>query len=187
VDQLLSWAVFPIAAVAVCFGIGLLAARIARVELAPALTPAVGFAAAIALIGIVFQTGIGAVPVTILLVALSIIGFVPRLVGLTARLTGDWLRPGLGAAAALATFCLHIAPEALTGKATFLGYNLLNDTAIHLALIDWIGDHGSRYLHQPPGSFGATINDYVGSRYPLGSHELLAALKPIAGLDPALL
>ncbi len=175
-DQLLSWVVFPIAAVAICFGVGALAARLARVPLAPALVPALGFATSIAVLGIVFATGAGAVPALALLVVLAVAGLV----------AGGWARPGLGAAVGAAAYVLHIAPEALTGKATFLGYDLLNDTAIHLALVDWIGGHGSRYTHQPPGSYGATINDYVGSRYPLGSHELLAALKPLVGVDPAL-
>src|SRR5206468_1716165 len=93
---------------------------------------------------------------------------------------------GFGGLAGFGAYLLHIAPVALTGQATFLGYNLLNDTAIHLALVDWIGDHGSRYIQQPPSSYGAAIHDYVGTRYPLGSHELLAALKPVVGLDPAL-
>jgi hypothetical protein len=76
---------------------------------------------------------------------------------------------------------------ALSGGATFLGYYLLNDTAIHLALVDWIGDHGTRYLQLPPSSYADAIDEYVGSSYPLGSHELLAALHPVSGLDPALI
>jgi hypothetical protein len=178
VDQLLSWVVFPLAAAAICFGTGALAARLARVALEPALLAAVGYAAAIAILGIVFATGVGAVPALIVLIALAVAGLV------TAR---PLPRPRLGAAAGVATYLLHIAPVALTGTATFLGYDLLNDTAIHLSIVDWIGQHGSHWSHQPPGSYGAAINDYVGTRYPLGSHELLAALRPLVGRDPALL
>src|SRR5260370_20442338 len=98
---------------------------------------------------------------------------------------GRVARAGGGAVAGAATFALFIAAVALTGQATFLGYNLLNDTAIHLALVDWIGDHGSRFIAQAPSSYGATVNDYVRTHYPLGSHELPAALKPLVGIDAA--
>src|SRR4051794_16661396 len=177
--ELAAWILFPLIALAICAGIGLLAARIARFEVHPALVPALGFAAAIAVIGPLLQTGAPAWVACVLLVALAVAGVVA---GAPER-----IRPGFGALAGVAAYALHIAPVALTGQATFLGYNLLNDTAIHLALVDWIGDHGSRFIHQPPSSYGATINDYVEARYPLGSHELLAALKPLVGLDPAAL
>ena len=177
-DELLAWVAFPVVALAICAGIGALSARVVRAELDAALLPAVGFAAAIAVLGPLFATGVGALPALALLVALALAGFLANPPART--------RPGFGALTGAATYALHIAPVALTGSATFLGYNLLNDTAIHLALVDWIGDHGSRYVHQSASSYGATINDYVGARYPLGSHELLAALKPIVGLDPAL-
>src|SRR4051794_17406931 len=177
--ELAAWILFPLIALAICAGIGLLAARIARFEVHPALVPALGFAAAIAVIGPLLQTGAPAWVACVLLVALAVAGVVA---GAPER-----IRPGFGALAGVAAYALHIAPVALTGQATFLGYDLLNDTAIHLALVDWIGDHGSRFIHQAPSSYGATINDYVQSRYPLGSHELLAALKPLVGLDPAAL
>jgi hypothetical protein len=177
--ELAAWALFPLAALAVCTGVGLLAARIARAELEPAAIPPLGFAASIVLLGPLCATGAGEAPALALLLAAALTGFVvnpPRA-----------LRPGPGAAAGLATYALYIAPVALSGSATFLGYNLLNDTAIHLALVDWIGDHGSRWLGgQPPSSYIATIDDYVQSRYPLGSHELLAALRPLGGVDAAL-
>ena len=156
---------------------GLLATRVARAEVNPAAIPALGFAAGIAVLGPLFTSGAGGVWGAGLLALLAGAGF---LFGDARR-----MRPSLGAVSGCAVYALHIAPVALTGSATFLGYNLLNDMAIHLALVDWIGDHGSRYLHEPPSSYTSAIDTYVGSGYPLGSHELLAALKPFAGLDPA--
>jgi hypothetical protein len=174
---LLAWLVFPMLALAICAGIGLLAERAAGAELPPALLPALGYGTAIAVLGPVCATGAGGSVAAIVLVLLALAGLV---LGRVRR-----LRPGAGAFAGIAVYALYIAPVALSGEVAFLGYNLLNDTAIHLALVDWIGDHGSHWIEQQPSSYGAAINDYVRSRYPLGSHELLAALKPLVALDPA--
>ena len=174
--ELAAWILFPLIALAICTGLGLFAARLARADVAAPLIPALGFAGAIAVLGPLFTTGANATWGAALLVVLALAGWI----------AGDArrMRPALGAVTGAATYALHLAPVAFTGSATFLGYNLLNDTAIHLALVDWIGDHGSRYLHQSPSSYAAAIDTYVGSGYPLGSHELLAALGPFVGLDP---
>lgn len=195
--ELAAWILFPLIALAICTGVGLLAQRLAGFDAHPALTPALGFATAIAALGPLFQTGAPAIVGCVLLIALAIAGFAIGGSGLRPARSGaspsdddrGWasMRPRWGALAGIAAYALHLAPVAVTGQATFLGYNLLNDTAIHLALVDWIGDHGSRFIHQAPSSYGAAINDYVGPRYPLGSHELLAALKSVVGLDPAAL
>ena len=176
-DELLAWALFPLIALAVCTGLGLLAERAAGTRVQAATIPALGFAAAIVILGPLFATGSDGSVGAALVALLAGAGFV---LGDRAR-----LRPRLGAVAGAAAYALHLAPVALTGTATFLGYNLLNDTAIHLALVDWIGDHGSRYISEPASSYSAAVRDYVGTHYPLGSHELLAALEPLTGLDPA--
>ncbi|MEA2426372.1 MAG: hypothetical protein QOH13_2782 [Thermoleophilaceae bacterium] len=176
----LAWLVFPLLALAICLGIGLLAERAAGVRLEPALLPATGFAAAVVVLAPLMATGAGGVAGCVVLVVAGVAGMLLARRGLVQRLT-----PGLGGLAGVAVYALYIAPVALSGTVTFLGYNLLNDTAIHLALVDWIGDHGSRYIQQAPSSYGAAIHDYAGTHYPLGSHELLAALKPLVGLDPA--
>jgi hypothetical protein len=205
---LLAWLVFPLLALAICVGIGLLAERAAGVDLPAALLPALGFGAAIVVLGPLCATGAGGALAAIVLVVLAAAGY--AVAAMRVHRGGAWagaatrvdatagragavhafglaarLRPGAGAFAGAAVYGLYIAPVALSGQVSFLGYNLLNDTAIHLALVDWIGNHGSRSIVQAPSSYGATINDYVGTHYPLGSHELLAALKPLVGLDPA--
>lgn len=177
--ELAAWILFPLIALAICCGVGLLATRLARADVRPAAIPALGFAAAIVVLGPLFATGAGEWPAAVLLVVLAVVGFVSAQPRRVPR--------GPGVLAGLATYCLYIAPVALTGSATFLGYNLLNDTAIHLALVDWIGDHGSRWVAQPPSSYASAMHEYVGTHYPLGSHELLAALRPLVGLDPALI
>jgi len=49
--------VFPLAALAICTGVGLLAARLARADVHPAVVPGLGYAAAIALLEPFFATG----------------------------------------------------------------------------------------------------------------------------------
>src|SRR3954452_435325 len=178
-NELVASVVFPLVAVGICTGIGLLAERLAGVRLQGGLLPPLGYAAAIVVLGPGFALGAGELPGLLLVSALAVLGF-----ALTVERRPV---PGWGALAGTATYALHIAPVALCGGATFLGYNLLNDTAIHLALVDWIGDHGTRYMHTAPSSYAAAIDEYVGNSYPLGSHELLAALHPVPGLDPALI
>lgn len=180
-NEVLAWLAFPALAVLVCLGVGLLAEWIARVELPPALVAPLGFAGAIVLCGPLYAFGAGAVPVLVVLLAAAAAGLI------AARRSLRRFRPGGGALAAGAIYALYIAPVALTGEATFLGYNLLNDTAIHLALVDWLSENGARFQAIPASSYAAAIDEYVGSSYPMGSHELLAALRPAVGLDPALL
>jgi hypothetical protein len=177
---LLAWLAFPLLAGAICLGIGLLAERLAGARLEPALLAPLGYASAIAVLAPFFATGAGGTAGLLLLVALALAGVAAGRDGLAER-----LRPGPAALAAAIVYVIFIAPIAFSGSVTFLGYNLLNDTAIHLALVDWIGDHGSRFIAQAPSSYGAAINDYIGVHYPLGSHELLAALRPVVGLDAA--
>ena len=140
---LLAWLVFPLLALAICIGIGLLAERLARAELEPALLPALGFAAAIVVLG----AAVGDRRRRRCRRARCCVAARGRRLRLVAaRPLAARCGPGLGALAGVAVYVLYIAPVALSGKVTFLGYNLLNDTAIHLALVDWIGDHGSRYI-----------------------------------------
>src|SRR4051794_13158480 len=47
------------------------------------------------------------------------------------------------AAAALGVFALYAAPVVLSGAATFAGYTVLGDTAVHFVLIDRIASHGT--------------------------------------------
>ena len=144
---LVAWVLFPLVALAVCTGVGLLVERIARADLHPAAIPPLGFATAIVLLGPLFATGAGGTAGSAVLLTAAAAGFV------LGRRTLPRFGPGAGAAAGSAVYLLYIAPIALSGTVGFLCYNLLNDTAIHLALVDWIGDHGSRWIAQPPSSY----------------------------------
>lgn len=180
-EEILAWAVFPLVALAACTGVGLLAERLAGLRLAPALLPGLGLCGAVVAVAPLFGAGVGAVPCAVLIAVLAFAGWVD------ARGEIGRLRPGAGALAGAAAYALYIAPVALGGEATFLGYNLLNDTSIHLALVDYLAEHGARLADLPPSSYAAAIDEYVGRSYPLGSHELLTALRAAVPLDPALL
>src|SRR5690349_12319057 len=104
--ELAAWILFPLIALAICTGIGLLAGRLARAELHPALLPALGYAAAIVVLGPLFQTGAGAVWGCALLAGCAVTGYA------WARPS---LRPGLGAVAGCGAYALHMAPVVLTG------------------------------------------------------------------------
>jgi len=49
--ELAAWILFPLIALAICTGLGLLAARIGRADVPPSLIPPLGFATAIAVLG----------------------------------------------------------------------------------------------------------------------------------------
>ena len=176
-----AWVLFPLASLALLTGVGLLVERVARLRLEPALVPALGFCAAIALVGPGYALHAGSEPALAVVGAAAAAGLV-----LARRELWPRFRPGAGVLAGVAVYALYIAPVALHGSATFLGYNFLNDTAIHLALVDYLDDWGRRspdFL--PEGTFRSAMFGYVGVDYPLGSHELMAALREVVPLDAA--
>lgn len=179
--ELAAWVAFPLAALNLSCGLGLVVERVAGLELHPALLAPFGFCAGIVLVGPVYAAHQGAELALAVLLAGAAAGYWLGRRELRAR-----LRPGLGAAAGVAAYALYMLPVLATGKATFLGYNLLNDTAIHLALVDYLDDWGRRspdFLQ--PGTFHAAMQGYVGQSYPLGSHELLAAWREAVPIDAA--
>ena len=179
--ELAAWVAFPLVTALACLGTGLLAERLSGLRLEPALVAPVGLCGALVVVGAIFAAGGGVVLAGIGLALAASAGIV------SARGELGRFRPGPGALAAGAAYALHIAPVAFTGTATFLGYNLLNDTAVHLALVDYLTDHGAGLVELPPSSYAAAIEEYVGRRYPLGSHELLAVLRLAVPVDPAAL
>lgn len=89
------------------------------------------------------------------------------------------------ALAALAVFALYAAPLVLSGSATFAGYTVLGDTAVHLVLMDRIASHGTDLAGLGASSYQTTLEAYFASGYPLGAHAGLAAVRPLAFVDAA--
>ena len=179
--ELAAWVLFPLISLVLLTGVGLLVERVARLELHPALVAPLGFCAAIAIVGPGYALEQGS-ELALVVVAVA------AAAGLVAARRELWprFRPGLGAAAGLAVYALYIAPVVFHGAATFLGYNFLNDTAIHLALVDYLDGWGRRppsFL--PDSTFKYSLAGYVAVDYPLGSHELMAALRDALPIDAA--
>ena len=177
--EVAAWVVFPLLLFVLCTGCGLLAERAAGAQVGATLVPPLGLAAAIVLVGPGFALGLGTeVAVPLLLVAAAA-GLV-----LARRDLRDRFRPGAGAAAGGLVYGLYMVPVVLTGDATFLGYNVLNDTAVHLLLVDHLAQHGTHEAAAAASpTLSATFDAYIGKSYPVGSHELLAAVRPLAGVD----
>src|SRR2546422_453829 len=61
------------------------------------------------------------------------------------------------------------APVLLSGKATFAGYIKLDDTATWLAITDRAMSHARDLGGLAPSTYEATLANYLGTGYPIGS------------------
>ncbi len=176
----IAWLVFPLVLLAVSVGCGLLVERIAGWRLPGALLPSVGLGLVIVVAELATDnrsTVWLATPVVVVLAVAGLALSLPR-----ARA----LRPdGWTAAAALGAFLALAAPVVLSGKATFLGYFVDNDTAVHLALIDQLFDHARSLAGVPASSGSYIVGGYLAANYPLGAHAGLGVLRPLVGQDVA--
>jgi hypothetical protein len=175
-----AWLLFPALLALLSLGFGLLVDRISGARLPGALLIPTGLAAIIVLARAAMTWDLTAELATPLVVTGAIAGLA---VG-RARLR----RPGIdpwAAAAAVAVFAMFAAPVVLGGSASFAGYTILGDTAVHFVLADRIASHGSSVAGLDPSSYRQTLEAYFGSGYPLGAHAALAAVRPLAFVDVA--
>jgi hypothetical protein len=178
--MIVAWAVFPLVLLAVCLGCGLLVERIAGWRLPGALLPSVGLALIVVVATLTTYKAATAPFTTATVVALALAGYVSSLPRVRALRLDPWaLAAGLGVFAVLA------APVVLSGNASFLGYFVLNDTAVHFALIDQLLSHGRDISGLPYSSLSTTLQGYLATDYPLGSQVALGAVRPLVGQDVA--
>lgn len=175
---LAQWAVVAAVLGALALGLGLLVERTAGRRLPNGLLVPAGLAALLVVGELASWLGLPrAVPIVFLAVA--------TVAGLTTRrrnpLAGvAW--QGVAAAAVVAGFYLVVV--AATGQATFGGYTVLGDTAIHLVGADALPGSLSS-IRLADGSFGAMIDVYYRqSGYPRGGAALLGTLSAVTGVDP---
>ena len=172
---LLAWIWAPLALYGLVLGIGLLADALTRTELPPALLAPVGMAVATVLATLGYRLG-EPVLVPAAVVCAAVAGFVLARKRLRERLSAP---PALVAGAAV--YVLYMAPVALSGEATWAGYNFVNDTATNFILTDLLEHHGAVASKDTSGA--ALTGAYlVGTGYPLGSFSLLAAVRPLTGV-----
>src|SRR5581483_9878390 len=76
---------------------------------------------------------------------------------------------GSAAAAAVAVYAVYAAPVVLSGRATFLGFIKLDDTATYLAMLDRFMGHGYSLAGLAPSTYQATLATSLAYGYPMGS------------------
>jgi hypothetical protein len=179
-DALTSWFLVPVVLIVASWGVGLLVERVLRTKLEDGLVLPIGFAASMVLLSVPYGLGLSAP------VALALIGavVVAGLVLQRPRLRTS-LPPAELALAAVAAYAIYMAPVVLTGSATFAGYALLGDNAVHFSLVDHVKEHGSRMVDIPYSSYGETLRVNLGNGYPLGPHFQLASLSSLLGTEVA--
>ena len=169
-----AWLLFPLLLAAACLGLGLLVERLSGLRMAGALLMPLGLAALIALA----QTVTFADPLAELATPAVVVAALAGLWLGRARLRR--LAPcGWAIGAAAVVFAAYAAPIVLSGEATFAGYTLLGDSAIHFMLSDWVGEHGPHLGEDlAASSYSVALNTYIDTGYPTGTHSALAAVRP---------
>lgn len=171
-QNVVAWVLLPAVLVAVSFGLGALLRRLSGLPIPAALLAPLGATLAIVMALAGYTFGLRGLLTPLVIVVLAVIGLVLMVRGGTRP-----PRPGSAALLWIAVYGLYMAPVVLTGNWTWPGYNFVNDTAVQIAVADWLPEHG-RAL--PPERGVSTTLDvlitYIEGGYPLGSHALLAAM-----------
>jgi hypothetical protein len=168
--MLLSWLIFPLLLLALCFGFGLLLETAMRKRLPGPLLLPVGFSALLVVVAVVTARGETAPLATPAAVILALLGFILTLIGRTPR--AGKLFGGLDgwvAAAALGVFLAYAAPVVLSGHPTFTGYIKLDDTATWLAFVDQVMSHGRDLSNLEASSYRTTLEVNLPNGYPVGA------------------
>jgi hypothetical protein len=92
---------------------------------------------------------------------------------------------GWALAAAAGVYAAVAAPVVLSGDATFAGYIKLDDTATWLALSDRLLEHGREVHGLAPSTYEATVDNYLGSGYPVGAFLPLSIAHALLRQDAA--
>ena len=171
-QNVVAWVLLPAVLLVVSIGVGALLRRLSGLPIPTGLLAPLGAALAIVLALAGYTIGLRGLLTPLVIVVLALAGLVLAFRG-GARLP----RPGSIALLWSAVYGLYMAPVVLTGNWTWPGYNFVNDTAVQIAVADWLPEHG-RAL--PPERGISTTLDvlitYIEGGYPLGSHALLAAM-----------
>ena len=175
---LAAWIVFPLVALVLSLGCGLLLELLSGRCLPGALVAPAGFAVVVVAASLTTASSSTAQLTTPLLVALAVAGL-----GLSLR---NPRRPRLWpAVAAVGVFAVFAAPIVLSGSATFAGYITLDDTATWLALSDNAMVHGRDLSQLAPSTYQTVLHDYLGSGYPLGAFLPLGIGHQLTRIDSA--
>jgi hypothetical protein len=174
-----AWLVFPILLGLLSLGCGLLLEQVAGLEIPAALLLPLGFVVVSLATLFAHMTGRTAGLAAPLVVVLALVGFGLSLPGRSGRLDA-WL-----VATGTAVYAAFAAPTLLTGRATFLGYIKLDDTATYLAMLDRATRHGYDTTGLGPSTYEALLDAAYVNGYPLGSLLPLGAGSTLVREDVA--
>ncbi len=166
-----AWLVFPVVLGLISLGCGLLLEKVAGLELPAALLLPLGFVVFSLATQFAHMSDATAELATPLAVVLALVGFGLSLPGSLRRVDG-WL-----VATGAAVYGVFAAPTVLTGRATFLGYIKLDDTATYLAMLDRATHHGYNAAGLAPSTYETLLDAAYVNGYPLGSLLPLGAGK----------
>jgi hypothetical protein len=178
VHFLAAWVLFPAILVVGSLGWGTVIARLAGLRLPGVLLFPLGMAGMIAASRLVTSSVRVGHLAPAVLVVMALVGLalaVPRLRG--ARLDR------FAAIAAIGVFCVAASPVALSGKATFAGYNLLPDIAYQMSLGELYANHGPDWEPMQLSSYREQTRKYIVSAYPVGAQVTVGSLARVAPGD----
>jgi hypothetical protein len=170
----------PVAVWLTSLGVGLAAERVIGLRLHNALVICLGTCAIIVLSLPLYALGSSDVWPLVVMIVLGVAGLAFARDGWRAR-----LNPGAPGIAALGVYLLYMLPVIATGHWTWIGYNFVNDTSVQMELADHLKVAGTHMVLPVTNTAGASVDNYLGSQYPLGSHAYLADLSGLlrTGVD----
>jgi hypothetical protein len=181
--MIVAWLLFPLVLLGVCLGCGLGVERLAGWRVPGALLPSVGLAVVIVVATLTTTRAPTAPFTTAVVVVLAVAGYATSWRRLRRLRPEPWaLAVGLG------VFVVCAAPVVLSGNATFLGYFVDDDAAIHFALISQLLAHGrdlSNVRSWAYSSISSLLHGYISTSYPTGADVGLGAVRPLVGQDVA--
>jgi hypothetical protein len=168
----------PFAAWLTALGTGLAIERVTCARLPNALLLPLGVAGGIIVSYALYALGASDVPAVVLLVLISVAGLACARGGLRSR-----LNPGLPGAAGICVFLLFMLPVLVSGHWLWVGYNFDNDTSVQFLLAAHLKSVGTQMVPQL-NTAAATVDSYLATAYPVGSHAELATLSGLLHTGP---
>jgi hypothetical protein len=178
-----AWVLVPALVVAASAALGLLLARVTATDLG-ALTLPAGFLAGVAVTSVLLSLGLSGKLSVAAVAALAVAGVL--LAVLDVRRRGGL--PPIGAAAIwpaaafVLAYGIALAPIVGSGHSGMLGYQMYDDPAVHITLVENIAQHNARVDHPFQDSFHAATRD-LEAGYPLGSYAWPLFGRVVTGAD----
>lgn len=176
-----SWIVFPVAALVVCLGLGLIVDWVSGRVIAPVLILPIGGAALVCVTQVTTISSVIAPATVWVVAALTVGGLVIGRSRLASLRDARW-----AAGAALAVFLVASMPVIATGTPSFAGYTVLGDTAVHLSGAEELPQRARDAADLAPSNYAVTFQSYYDvNAYPAGGTAALGALARAVRVDPA--